>query len=270
MASRMLFSSKKSMASGSGKAKVTRYINTGYGDTEAVTVNPTEKHQATIVWLHDLNGTGYEASDFVKSFSLYNVKWICPNAPSISDMGFYGEPARAWFKVNGLSTSGPLDPYEIDDLKNATAYVARLLKNEPEHVMKGVAGYGIGGALVLHIATCCALGSFPIKIRAVVGINCWLPNRFKLEDQMNSTTGATSRAAELPILITHGYNDKMVPFGTGGLSSDILFKVGFIRRKLKIIHMCDHAINFQVMTDVSLWLTKKFELEGEPDEDPAV
>jgi len=36
-------------------------------------------------------------------------------------------------------------------------------------VMKGVAGYGIGGALALHIATCYALGSFPIQIRAVVG-----------------------------------------------------------------------------------------------------
>ncbi|KAG7649253.1 Alpha/Beta hydrolase fold [Arabidopsis thaliana x Arabidopsis arenosa] len=195
-----LFSFQKSMASGSTRAKVTaefhskKKVTTEFGDT--VTVTPRARHQATIVWLHDLNESGYDSSELVKSFSLYNVKWICPSSPLISNVGFGGAPARACkisllqnfkeehaisihrgFKVNEFSSRMP-DPYEMEGLKNSAAHVAGLLKNEPENVMKGVAGYGIGGALALHIATCYALGSFPIQIRAVVGINCWLPNRF--------------------------------------------------------------------------------------------
>ncbi|VYS48753.1 unnamed protein product [Arabidopsis thaliana] len=263
-----LFSFQKSMASGSTRAKVTaefhskKKVTTEFGDT--VTVTPTARHQATIVWLHDLNESGYDSSELVKSFSLYNVKWICPSSPLISNVGFGGAPARAWFKVNEFSSRMP-DPYEMEGLKNSAAHVAGLLKNEPENVMKGVAGYGIGGALALHIATCYALGSFPIQIRAVVGINCWLPNRFKLGDQIESIPDATSRAGELSVLVTHGNNDKMVPYETGRSSAEKLSKAGFKQIKLKTIHLCDHAIVFQIMTEVSLWLTRKFELEGEPD-----
>ncbi|KAL8130475.1 hypothetical protein V2J09_019630 [Rumex salicifolius] len=144
-------------------------------------VKPKCRHQATIVWLHDLGDIGSSWTQLLENLQLLNVKWICPTAPTRPVTLFGGLPSTAckqifslhilFFLCRDLSEDNLSD---LDGLDASSSYIANLLAAEPPDVKLGVGGFGMGAATALYSATCQALGRYangsryPIKLSAVI------------------------------------------------------------------------------------------------------
>ncbi|KAL9273448.1 Acyl-protein thioesterase 2-like protein, partial [Drosera capensis] len=108
----------------------------------------------------------------------FQIKWICPTAPTRPVALLGGFPCTAWFDIAEISEDNPDD---FEGLDASAAHIANLLSAEPADVKLGVGGFSMGGAMALYSATCFAFGKYgngnqyPINLRAVVALSGWLP-----------------------------------------------------------------------------------------------
>ncbi|VAH23607.1 unnamed protein product [Triticum turgidum subsp. durum] len=181
-------------------------------------VRPKGRHLATIVWLHGLGDNGHHWSQLLDALPLPNIKWICPTAATRPVAAFGGFPCTAWFDVDDTSVDGRDD---IEGLDASAAHIANLLSSEPSDVKLGIGGFSMGAAAALHSAACYAHGKFssgtpyPITLSAVVSLSGWLPCSRTLRGKMEGSHMAARRAASLPILLSHGRADEVVPYRNG-------------------------------------------------------
>ncbi|EOA37461.1 hypothetical protein CARUB_v10011571mg [Capsella rubella] len=152
-------------------------------------VHPQGEHKATMIWLHDKDENHFDPVNFAKSMNLENVRWICP--PMVYTNTSYD------FGCN----------IKQDDQKTldlAATLVASLFSSEPQNVIKGVGGSGMGAVAALHFARNCALGHYPINPQVVVSMDGWLSIVGSIKSSVEATVGAAARAASQSILLTHG------------------------------------------------------------------
>ncbi|KAL9309456.1 putative alpha/Beta hydrolase [Arabidopsis thaliana] len=208
-------------------------------------VQPKGEHRVTIVWLHDKDEHFSDSVQFVKNLNLNNIKWICPSLV--------------------LPTSRNKPEYNINHALYLTAErVANLFSDEPENVIKGVGGFGMGAAVALHFATSCALNHYTINPRVVVGISGWLSKAKSLKRSIEfASYEAPARAASQSILLTHGQRDHVPHLcGCGEEAAFILREAGF--RDVRFLPFARfgpiaHEINGNVM--VKSWLEEKLPLD---------
>ncbi|KAK1587683.1 hypothetical protein Q3G72_015790 [Acer saccharum] len=228
-------------------------------------VRPKGKHQATIVWLHGLGDNGSSWSQLLESLPLPNIKWICPTAPTRPVALLGGFPCTAWFDVGELSEDGPDD---WEGLDASAAHIANLLSTEPADVKVGIGGFSMGAAISVYSATCCALGRYgngnpySINLRAVVGLSGWLPGSRNLRNKIEGSHEAARRAASLPILLSHGNCDDVVPYKYGEKSANSLSIAGFRQLTFKSFDGLGHYTVPREMDEVCNWLTGRLGLEG--------
>lgn len=251
--------SHQTMGSGSRSARRTFE----FGRTHVV--RPKGKHQATIVWLHGLGDNGSSWSQLLESLPLPNIKWICPTAPTRPVAILGGFPCTAWFDVGELSDDGPED---WEGLDASAAHIANLLSTEPADVKVGIGGFSMGAAVALYSATCFALGRYGngipyhVNLRAVVGLSGWLPGSRNLRNKIEGSHEAERRAASLPILLTHGTCDDVVPYKHGEKSTNCLSISGFHHLTFKPFEGLGHYTVPKEMDEVCNWLTARLGLEG--------
>ncbi|KAI9161218.1 hypothetical protein LWI28_015525 [Acer negundo] len=246
---------------GSGSRTARRTFE--FGRTHVV--RPKGKHQATIVWLHGLGDNGSSWSQLLESLPLPNIKWICPTAPTRPVALLGGFPCTAWFDVGELSEDGPDD---WEGLDASAAHIANLLSTEPADVEVGIGGFSMGAAISVYSATCCALGRYgngnpySINLRAVVGLSGWLPGSRNLRNKIEGSHEAARRAASLPILLSHGNCDDVVPYKYGEKSANSLSIAGFRQLTFKSFDGLGHYTVPREMDEVCNWLTGRLGLEG--------
>lgn len=70
----------------------------------AVTINPTQKHTATVLFLHGLGDQGHGWSQVGQMFApqLPHVKWIFPHAPNKNVTLNFGQSMPAWYDIYSL------------------------------------------------------------------------------------------------------------------------------------------------------------------------
>nr|VDD01168.1 unnamed protein product [Brassica oleracea] len=270
--------SHQSMGSGFRNAR-------GYEFGRTYVVRPKGKHQATLVWLHGLGDNGsslilacsliprfspclcfvYSSSQLMESLHLPNIKWICPTAPTrpVSSLG--GFTCTAWFDVGEISEDGHDD---MEGLDASASHIANLLCSEPADVKVGIGGFSMGAAISLYSATCYALGrygtghSYPINLRAVVGLSGWLPGWKSIRNKIECSYEAARRASSLPIILTHGMADDVVPYRFGEKSAQSLGMAGFWQTVFKPYQGLGHYTVPKEMDEVVHWLTTRLGLEG--------
>uniref|UniRef100_A0A5B7AB99 Phospholipase/carboxylesterase/thioesterase domain-containing protein n=1 Tax=Davidia involucrata TaxID=16924 RepID=A0A5B7AB99_DAVIN len=248
-----------SMGSGSRTARRTFEFGRTY------VVRPKGKHQATIVWLHDLGDNGSSWSQLLETLPLPNIKWICPTAPTRPVALLGGFPCTAWFDVGELSEDGPDD---FEGLDASVAHIANLLSTEPSDVKLGIGGFSMGSATALYSATCFAQGKYgngnpyPVNLRAIVGLSGWLPGSRSLRNKIEGSNEAARRAASLPILLCHGICDDVVPYKYGEKSAHFLSSAGFRYLTFKNYDGLGHYTVPKEMDEVCNWLSARLGLEG--------
>ncbi|EOA38975.1 hypothetical protein CARUB_v10011403mg, partial [Capsella rubella] len=247
------------------------------GDTKIV--SPKGIHKATIVWLHDIGEKGRDSSVsltlymsilsacssaiFVRQLNLptvwihAHVKWICPTAPRRPVTSLGGTQTTAWSDVTGVSENMEDDMVSLNSI---AAFVVNLLQDEPNNVMIGLGGIGLGASVALYLATCYITGwQQTIRLRAIVGINGWLPAWRNLRQNMSFNYGTPSLAPSVPILLTHGTSDAIVPLSVGNRCRDTLHRAGF-PVTFTPYEGNHHATVPQVINVVRMWLTTNFQL----------
>nr|VDD02770.1 unnamed protein product [Brassica rapa] len=274
--------SHQSMGSGFRNAR-------GYEFGRTYVVRPKGKHQATLVWLHGLGDNGsslilacslilrsspclcfvYSSSQLMESLHLPNIKWICPTAPTrpVSSLG--GFTCTAWFDVGEISEDGHDD---MESLDASASHIANLLCSEPADVKVGIGGFSMGAAISLYSATCYALGrygtghSYPINLRAVVGLSGWLPGWKSIRNKIESSYEAARRASSLPTYQSYLHmelvSDDVVPYRFGEKSAQSLGMAGFRQTVFKPYQGLGHYTVPKEMDEVVHWLTTRLGLEG--------
>ncbi|XP_044349104.1 acyl-protein thioesterase 1 homolog 1 isoform X1 [Triticum aestivum] len=257
-------------------------------------VRPKGRHLATIVWLHGLGDNGASWSQLLDALPLPNIKWICPTAATRPVAAFGGFPCTAWFDVDDTSVDGRDD---IEGLDASAAHIANLLSSEPSDVKLGIGGFSMGAAAALHSAACYAHGKFssgtpyPITLSAVISLSGWLPcsrsvsqsvichrtrhflllipkqtlmifGEFRtLRGKMEGSHMAARRAASLPILLSHGRADEVVPYRNGERSTEFLRSSGFSYLTFKSYNGLGHYTIPEEMDDVCRWLSSRLSVD---------
>ncbi|XP_020866077.1 LOW QUALITY PROTEIN: lysophospholipase-like protein 1 [Arabidopsis lyrata subsp. lyrata] len=222
------------------------------GDVLDSVVQPKGEHRVTIVWLHDKDEHFTDSVQFVKKLNRKNVKWICPS------LVFPDSWNKPGYKIN---------QYVREALYPTAELVNKLSLEEPENVIKGVGGFGMGAAVALHFATSCALNHYPINPRVVVAISGWLAKAWSVKNSIEFyTLVAKSRAALQSIFLTHGIDDPVVPHSCscGEEAAASLINAGFGEvRFLPLARFgpTAHEINRSEM--VKSWLEEKLPLRDD-------
>ncbi|PWA62334.1 Phospholipase/carboxylesterase/thioesterase [Artemisia annua] len=209
--------------------------------------------------------------------TFFDIKWICPSAPTRQVTLFGGYPCTAWFNVTSLSEDASDD---LEGLDASATHVANLLATEPDDVKLGVAGFSMGASVALHSATfklgvagfsmgasvalhsatCRALGQYgngnryPINLSAVLALSGWLPCSRNLRNRVGASQEAARRAASLPMLLCHGQVDDVVEHKLGEKSAQTMYSAGFQNLTFRSYNGLGHYTNIEEINDVCRWL----------------
>ncbi|XP_026451195.1 acyl-protein thioesterase 2-like [Papaver somniferum] len=226
-------------------------------------VRPKGKHQATVVWLHEVSENGFSWYQLLEALPIRNIKWICPTAPILQRFG--GSSTTVWFDTPKYSEDALSN---MESLDASAAYAAKLLSTEPSHIKLGLGGFGMGSALALYSAACAVEGRlangrpYPANVSAVVGLSGWLPMARFLTDKIIGSKEAVARAASLPLLLCHGKVDGTVFYKDGANCSKVLSSPLFQKLTSRSYDRLGHATIHEEMNEVCSWLTTNLALDG--------
>ncbi|GJP56984.1 hypothetical protein CLOM_g16030 [Closterium sp. NIES-68] len=238
------------------------------------------QHAATIVWLHGLGDTGYGVSRWLAAMAdpengesqpsipfldLPHIKWIFPSAPVAPVTINRGRRAPSWYDVFGFNAGAPVDAKGIDA---AARYVAGILEEEKKanpDVTYAVGGISQGGALSIYLMCRKMMGRFEdgsdassVPLSASVAFSTWLPKCSLTPGPGGRAAGAEAsvaeRAANHPLLMTHGEVDVLVGYDWGRDGVRELQEAGFSNLTFHSYPELGHAMCPQEMAVLRAWL----------------
>lgn len=212
--------------------------------TSPVVIAATEKHTATLIFLHGLGDTGHGWASAIGEIRQPFIKVICPTANTIPVTLNAGFRMPSWFDLLTLDSSGPED---TDGIKNACKLIHSMVDNEvkagipPNRILLG--GFSQGGALALYSAL-----TYPQKLAGVVCLSCWLPLHKTFPDSLKAPS-------DLPVLQCHGDFDAVVPYKWGQMTASLL-KVFLNTTEFKTYKGLSHSSSDAEFQDVKKFVEK--------------
>lgn len=180
-----------------------------------VTVEPTDEHKATVIWLHGLGADGHDFEPIVPELKLpaeLGVKFIFPHAPVIPVTINGGYQMRAWYDIRNADLSQREDEAGV---RQSAEQVEQLIKHEIEQGIPAdkiiLAGFSQGGAVTLHLAT-----RLNQKLAGIVALSTYLTIPDKLAVEKSDAN------LDTPIFMAHGQQDPVVPMQRGQYSAKVL------------------------------------------------
>ncbi len=188
-----------------------------------------------------LHGYGSHMGDLASlgpSINETDYIYICPNAPIQMDLGF-GQKGYAWFPIGENRTSNDL--YRAVEVINATIEEA-LQKFPINRDRVFIGGFSQGGMIAMHAGL-----SKPDTFKGAL----ILSSRIILEDELLSSTKGASK---IPVFMSHGTTDNVIPISEGQHANDVLTKNGYSVE----FHEYDmaHQIIDENIRDVATWISQ--------------
>jgi len=182
-----------------------------------VELNPAGTADASVIWLHGLGANGHDFETVVPELRLppeLAVRFVFPHAPSIPVTINNGYVMPAWFDVLVL---GQERSFNVPQLLAATAAVHALIDREIERGVAAdrilLAGFSQGGAVCFQAAL-----TYDKPLAGLMALSTWFPTAEVIEIHPAN--------AGLPILLTHGTADKVLPLQMAINSKSYLEKLG--------------------------------------------
>eukprot|EP01132_Coremiostelium_polycephalum_P007810 gene7810-9613_t len=186
---------------------------------KCVEINPTEKHTATIIFLHGLMDTGAGWKEPMLMLQAYggmsHIKVILPTAPIIPVTLNMGMKGTAWFDITSLNPGGHEDTVNLDKNMNL---IKDIIKKEQENgipinrIILG--GFSQGAALTLYTSY-----QLEQQLAGILSLSGFVP-ALSLLDKINP------ESKTIPAIMFHGTEDKVVNSKWGELSHTHLKKAG--------------------------------------------
>lgn len=167
-----------------------------------VELNSDPETTAAIIWLHGLGANGHDFVPVVPELRLpaeLKVRFVFPHAQDLPITINQGYVMPAWFDVLEL---GQERSFNAAQLLASVAAVHALIDRELERGLRSenilLAGFSQGGAVCLQAAL-----TYDKPLAGLMALSTWFPTGDAVELHPAN--------AGLPILLTHGTEDKVLP-----------------------------------------------------------
>jgi phospholipase/carboxylesterase len=215
---------------------------------DAVTLEPSVKADASVIWLHGLGADGHDFVPVVPELRLpetVRARFVFPHAPVRPVTINNGYKMRAWYDIVGASLANREDEAGISDSENRVrTYIQRELEAGIDSKRIVVAGFSQGGAIALQTAL-----RYPQQLGGVMALSTYLP----LRDSLRVEAAAANRT--IPILMCHGTHDAIVPIALGESSRTLLNELGYsVAWKT---YPMEHSVCLEEINDIAAWLTTR-------------
>lgn len=185
---------------------------------DAVVINPKERHESTIIWMHGLGADGHDFAPIVPSIRFdkaNHVKYIFPHAPIRPVTLNGGMPMRAWFDLDELSKRVSLD---VEGIYDSVDRIKKIIDAEIDAGISSdkiiLAGFSQGAS----IATATAL-HYPKQLGGVMCLSGLIvDNKAMAPDP--------SIQQKAPFFMAHGVSDQVIPIQMGVSSCDVVRRWG--------------------------------------------
>lgn len=210
--------------------------------------NVSNKHKATLIWLHGLGDSGHGHASFAQELKFpeeMGVKFIFPHAPEIPVTVNGGMKMPAWYDILEMGIGRKVDE---DGLEESAQKISKLIQNE---VASGIdskniilVGFSQGGAVALHTAL-----KYPVELGGIMCLSTYLGSQSVLN------TSTTPINKNIPIFWGHGSLDPVVTLSLAKESINILeshqYEVKYHEYEM------EHSIHPQEVSDIEDWLLKR-------------
>lgn len=214
---------------------------------QAVVIEATGEHLASVIWLHGLGADGHDFEPIVPELGLEparGVRFIFPHAPMRPVTINGGMTMRAWCDVQSPDLTQMQDS---EGIRAAGQQLhdwidAEIGKGVPSHKVVA-AGFSQGGAVALHGGL-----RYPQPLGGILALSCYLPLADRLEAEAREANIRT------PILMMHGTNDPIIPVGHGHASRDQLIEAGYDVNWRE--YPMAHAVSMEEIGEIAEWLDR--------------
>jgi len=199
----------------------------------------------SVIWLHGLGADGYDFEPIIPELGLssdYKIRFILPHAPSQAVTINGGVEMPAWYDILDAAR---IDAHQDSDgIHRAADYIKAFIQSEidqgvpPEKIF--LAGFSQGGVVALQTGL-----RYPKKLAGILALSTYLP----LHETLSSEIHAANK--NIPIMMTHGLLDPVIPIAIGKHSCELLEKEG-----LKVQwheYQMEHAVIPEEIDDISRW-----------------
>ncbi len=196
----------------------------------------------TIIALHGWGASAHDLFGLAPYLHGGQALVVCPQGPVRFQTG-PGTEGYGWFPITG---GGSLDPAEFTKGRLLLRdFVERIFEIFPVDRRKVVVmGFSQGGVMAYDLAL-----RDPLSFAGLVAMSAWLPN-----DLANQIEVKDEHAA-LPVIVTHGTNDPMIPVERARASRDRLIGMG-ISPTYREYEM-QHEIHQDALRDIVDWIEEK-------------
>ncbi|KLL02036.1 MAG: hypothetical protein MRERC_5c058 [Mycoplasmataceae bacterium RC_NB112A] len=205
----------------SSKSKPNQPQNQTIKPLKTLTIEPTQKHTATLIFLHGLGDKAENWEEILRPLAenYPHFKFIIPQAPWISVSMNYGIPMPAWYNIKGNIKDTLNLKQDKKGLLKSVSQIENIIQSEIdfriEKIMVG--GFSQGGSVALAIGL-----TTRKKLNKIICLSGFLPCReeiFSWSEKKNTS---------LPFHFYHNVDDDMVTFEVGKKSSQMIKEQGFL------------------------------------------
>lgn len=218
---------------------------------DAITIEPKQKADACIIWLHGLGADGGDFAGVVPSLGLadkHAIRFIFPHAPDRPVTLNAGYIMPAWYDIVAIDFRAPQDEKGIKESeKNLQALIHQQIKAGIPCKRILLMGFSQGGALALHTAL-----RFEQPLAGVGVLSGYLPLHPTLAHEKHSAN------ATIPIFMAHGTRDPVVPYVMGQQSFERLQQAGF--NPVWHPYPMEHTVCIQELIDIGQWINHQLPL----------
>ncbi len=213
---------------------------------EAITIEPEETAEATVIWLHGLGASGEDFVDAVPDLRLpktTKIRFVFPHAPMrpvTLNAGFW---MPAWFDIHGLTEEDPIDE---EGLREGCYMIEQFITSERN---KGIdsqkiilGGFSQGGALAMY----CGLRS-PEPLAGVFGLSTYIPDPDSLEYEANEANQSIS------MFIAHGTDDALLDLDRAKQGAEYLEEMG--HPMIFEDYVMGHEVCSEELKSLGQWMT---------------
>ncbi|VAW94765.1 hypothetical protein MNBD_GAMMA22-1634 [hydrothermal vent metagenome] len=208
----------------------------------------SDNAEYSVIWLHGLGADGYDFEPIIPQLNLssnYNIRFILPHAPSQAVTINGGVEMPAWYDI--LDTARIDAQQDSKGIHQAADFIKAFIKNEMSQGVAAekifLAGFSQGGVIALQTGL-----RYPKKLAGILALSTYLPLPDTLESELHNAN------KDIPIMMTHGEFDPVIPIEIGKYSCELIEKQG-VKVQWRQYPM-EHAVIPEEITDISNWFKK--------------
>ena len=215
---------------------------------DALRIEATGTHSASVIWLHGLGADGNDFAPIVPELGLpaeSGIRFIFPHAPMQAVTINGGMLMRSWYDIKDPDLSKGRERADFDAsgeiLKSFIQ--AELDAGIPANKIV-IAGFSQGGAITLHTGL-----HYPQQLAGLLVLSSYLPFPEVLDEEAAKANSTT------PILMAHGEQDPVIPIGFAKQSFETLKERNYPINWQS--YAMQHGVCLEEIELIAKWLTQR-------------